>query len=146
MVFFTIAAFVVAFFCFSLPVQADSISSLSTAAGPGPSSTRVSSSISTSTRSSMPSVHTITVGRVAHAFDPAEITANPGDTLVFQFWPTDHSVIRAEYGLPCIPFDTVNPGKPSFYSGNFTNTNIDGSNVGLHTHPKTLSSIFPDIG
>lgn len=29
---------------------------------------------------------------------------------MFQFYPTNHSVIRAAYGYPCVPYDYVNTG------------------------------------
>jgi hypothetical protein len=35
----------------------------------------------------------------------------------FQFFPLNHSVVRAEYTYPCIPYEMVNPGKQGFFSG-----------------------------
>lgn len=43
--------------------------------------------------------------------------ANVGDTILFQFYPTNHSVIRAEYGYPCIPYEDTGVDKIGFFSG-----------------------------
>ena len=37
--------------------------------------------------------------------------------MTFQFYPTNHSVIRAEYGFPCIPYEYTGVDKIGFYSG-----------------------------
>lgn len=34
----------------------------------------------------------------------------------FTFWPSNHSVVRAEYLQPCIPYDYVWAGEPTFFS------------------------------
>ncbi|OAL03415.1 hypothetical protein IQ06DRAFT_324098 [Phaeosphaeriaceae sp. SRC1lsM3a] len=43
--------------------------------------------------------------------------ANVGDTIEFRFYPTNHSVVRAEYGFPCIPYEMSGPNKQGFFSG-----------------------------
>lgn len=45
--------------------------------------------------------------------------AEVGDTILFQFYPTNHSVIRAEYGYPCIPYEDTGVDKVGFFSGFF---------------------------
>ncbi len=35
----------------------------------------------------------------------------------YQFYPTNHSVIRAEYGYPCIPYEDTGVDKIGFISG-----------------------------
>jgi hypothetical protein len=37
--------------------------------------------------------------------------------LVFVFYPQNHSVARAEFGYPCIPYENTGPNKTGFWSG-----------------------------
>ncbi|KAH9899001.1 hypothetical protein F4778DRAFT_741876 [Xylariomycetidae sp. FL2044] len=62
--------------------------------------------------------HTVEVGK-NHDFNPDNITANVGDTIHFIFWPTNHSVVRADYNTPCIPYNYSEPGDNDhmFFSG-----------------------------
>jgi plastocyanin len=63
-------------------------------------------------------VHTIEVSNETHYFTPNSINALPGDIVTFKFWPGNHSVIRAEYAYPCIPYEDVDEnGEGGFYSG-----------------------------
>ena len=50
---------------------------------------------------------------------PDVTQAEAGDTILFQFYPTNHSVIRAEYGYPCIPYEDTGVDKVGFFSGFF---------------------------
>jgi plastocyanin len=43
-------------------------------------------------------IHTITVGKVENQFEPNSLNATPGDIVRFQFYPSNHSVIKAAYG------------------------------------------------
>lgn len=52
-------------------------------------------------------VHFISVSEELHLFTPNSINALPGDVVSFRFWPGNHSVIRAEYGYPCIPYEDL---------------------------------------
>lgn len=45
--------------------------------------------------------------------------ANVGDIVEFEFFPTNHSVIRAEYMYPCVPYEMTGKGKKGFYSGSY---------------------------
>jgi len=38
-------------------------------------------------------------------FDPAEITAEEGDIVLFHFWPKSHSVAQAAFDSPCEPLE-----------------------------------------
>lgn len=55
------------------------------------------------------------------AYVPHNITANPGDVIVFEFNPTNHSVVKADFGAPCVP-----ASEGLFFSGPFNN--FDDSN------------------
>jgi len=81
-------------------------------------------------------VHTITVGEEQHFFTPNSINALPGDIVTFRFWPGNHSVIRAEFGFPCIPYEELRDSdKTGFYSGVQSPEAVDvvRDTVGLHT-------------
>lgn len=63
-------------------------------------------------------IHTVTAGKYGqNSFVPKSLAANPGDTIKFQFYPSNHSVIRSEYLYPCVPIEDVMPGSAGFYSG-----------------------------
>ncbi|KAK8050661.1 hypothetical protein PG994_012391 [Apiospora phragmitis] len=65
---------------------------------------------------STPAIHTISVGAAGFSFRPDSLTANVGDIVRFNFYPTNHSVARAEFRYPCIPYETVEIGRRGFYS------------------------------
>lgn len=54
---------------------------------------------------------TVGVGKTGLTFEPAEITAEEGDTIHFKFWPKNHSVAQAAFAKPC------EPSKGGFWSG-----------------------------
>ncbi|KAJ2904156.1 hypothetical protein MKZ38_008777 [Zalerion maritima] len=72
---------------------------------------------STSTASDGAQTHHVNVGLAGFKFDPDEIEASPGDTVRFEFFPPDHSVIRAAFSFPCIPWEFVTRDGYPFYSG-----------------------------
>ncbi|KAL7626423.1 hypothetical protein AAE478_003195 [Parahypoxylon ruwenzoriense] len=71
--------------------------------------------IETVTESSA-ATHTVRVG-LQHDFQPDTIQANPGDTIRFNFYPKNHSVVRADFKKPCIPWELTNDPVESFFSG-----------------------------
>ncbi|KAK8247124.1 hypothetical protein IWZ00DRAFT_34340 [Phyllosticta capitalensis] len=98
------------------------------ATGPTTSSTRPTTSASgqvgSVTRAGAPSAtnsaittHTILVGKADHKFEPDVVQAVVGDIIQFQFYPVNHSIVRAEYGYPCVPYEMTGVGKVGFYSG-----------------------------
>ncbi|PBP23987.1 extracellular serine-rich protein [Diplocarpon rosae] len=73
---------------------------------------------STSSTSSAPAAtHSVNVGATGHHFTPDSLTANVGDIVEFRFYPLNHSVARAEYKYPCIPYELTDAGKQGFWSG-----------------------------
>ncbi|KAI1261785.1 hypothetical protein F5Y18DRAFT_430812 [Xylariaceae sp. FL1019] len=64
-----------------------------------------------------PATHTVNVGQGGFKFTPNSVTAKRGDHVEFVFWPTGHSVARAEHGSPCMPYESVVPGGKGFWSG-----------------------------
>lgn len=45
--------------------------------------------------------------------------AEVGDYVEFEFYPKNHSVVRAPYKHPCIPFERLATDKVGFFSGFF---------------------------
>lgn len=63
--------------------------------------------------------HIVTVGKLLNQFDPDSLTAKVGDVIQFAFYPTNHSVGRAEYHQACIPYEDTGEKKIGFWSGFF---------------------------
>ena len=77
----------------------------------------INSTTPTSTQDEI-TIHTILVSNTTHYFTPNSINALPGDIVSFKFWPGNHSVIRAEYGYPFIPYEDLDGNENGgFYSG-----------------------------
>jgi plastocyanin len=74
------------------------------------------SSQSSSTTTKAAATYTVTVGN-GHQFRPDVIQGRVGDIVKFEFVPLNHSVVRAEYGNPCIPYEKTGTGKVGFFSG-----------------------------
>ncbi|PVH96339.1 hypothetical protein DM02DRAFT_731289 [Periconia macrospinosa] len=70
----------------------------------------------TASSSSAARTHTISVG-IDHKFKPEVTQTEPGDLIEFAFFPPNHSVVRAEYENPCIPYEMTGKGKTGFFSG-----------------------------
>ncbi|KAL2064767.1 hypothetical protein VTL71DRAFT_3906 [Oculimacula yallundae] len=70
-----------------------------------------------STSSAPAATHSVNVGAVLHQFTPASLTAKVGDIVEFRFYPLNHSVARAEYKNPCIPYEVVEVGRQGVWSG-----------------------------
>lgn len=97
-----------------------------------------------STSSAPAQTHTIQVGLADHKIRPEVTTAEVGDvsnptpfqhfpftshlriagaqhlpthqTITFTFYPKNHSIVRAEYGYPCIPYEMTGSSKTGFFS------------------------------
>ncbi|KAF1814440.1 hypothetical protein P152DRAFT_456693 [Eremomyces bilateralis CBS 781.70] len=62
--------------------------------------------------------HIISVGKADHKFTPDSIEAAAGDTVLFQFFPANHSVARAEYNHPCVGWEKFHDDENGmFFSG-----------------------------
>ncbi|KAL5117107.1 hypothetical protein ACEQ8H_004932 [Pleosporales sp. CAS-2024a] len=77
----------------------------------------ITSSRPSSTSSAAAQTHTVQVGLADHKMKPDVTQANVGDTVEFRFYPANHSVVRAEYGFPCIPYEMTGNNKQGFFSG-----------------------------
>src|SRR5690242_18228234 len=91
------------------------VTTTTSAASSSPSPTIFQSSASTG--SSAPQTHTIQVGLLDHKMRPETTEAHVGDIIEFHFYPLNHSIVRAEYGFPCIPYEMTGSGKQGFFSG-----------------------------
>lgn len=86
----------------------------------------------TTTSSSSRTIHTVAVGANLHAFTPNTTIAAVGDIVVFDFYPTNHSVIRGEYtnasicGVagcnPCVPWEMYHTDEE--YQGFFSQNQL----------------------
>lgn len=75
------------------------------------------SSASSSSSSKGPQVHTVKVGSGGFKYEPAALTnVSVGDTVTFEFYPPDHSVVRAEFGSACVPYEYTGKNKTGFWS------------------------------
>ncbi|KAJ8117392.1 hypothetical protein OPT61_g1389 [Boeremia exigua] len=71
----------------------------------------------TPTSGSTPQTHTIQVGLADHKMRPETTKAAVGDIIEFNFYPVNHSIVRAEYEFPCIPYEMTGSSKQGFFSG-----------------------------
>ncbi|KAL1648778.1 Pho80p cyclin [Diplodia intermedia] len=90
---------------------------LSTGVSAQSSGSAITTDSVSSTTSSAATTHTVLVGKADHKFEPDVTQAPVGDFIKFQFYPNNHSVVRAEYGYPCIPYEMTGIGKTGFFSG-----------------------------
>ncbi|KAF2146015.1 uncharacterized protein K452DRAFT_315280 [Aplosporella prunicola CBS 121167] len=81
------------------------------------SSIAVYSTTSSSTTSSSVPTHTVLIGKADHKVQPDVVQAAVGDMVQFNFYPANHSVVRAEYLYPCIPYEMTGADKVEFFSG-----------------------------
>lgn len=58
----------------------------------------------------------VAVGKADHKFTPDIIIAKPGDTVTFQFYPLNHSVVRMDPEYPCKPWEKIHKGG-GFWTG-----------------------------
>lgn len=63
--------------------------------------------------------HTIKVGPGAeNKFEPATLPDIPiGDVVSFEFYPSGHSVARADFENPCVPYESNGADRSGFWSG-----------------------------
>jgi plastocyanin len=103
----------------------------------------INSTTPTSTQDEI-TIHTILVSNTTHYFTPNSINALPGDIVTFKFWPGNHSVIRAEYGYPCIPYEDLDGNENGgFYSGVQSPDEHDVESGNLPTWNLTINSTDP---
>lgn len=57
------------------------------------------------------------IGEKGYLINTEERKADLFGDREFQFFPSNHSVARAEYGTPCVPYELTNPGETGFWSG-----------------------------
>jgi len=70
------------------------------------------------------SIQTIAVGQNGLSFTPNSIVVSPGNQVVFQFYPGDHSVVQGSFNTPCLPASAS-----AFYSGYVNSNNGPASQV-----------------
>lgn len=96
-----------------------------------------------STSSAQPSVQTIQVGNGGYQYSPNVSNLAVGSTIVFEFMSTNHSVVKAAFGVPCQPYDYINRGQPSFYSGVFNGQDVFSDDVSIY--PRRQPAFTDDL-
>lgn len=114
-----------------------------------PTTTTNTPTAASNTSTSANATHTITVGQGGYEFRPNMTFAKTGDYLQFWFYPSNHSVVRAEYLFPCIPFEDTGRTKKGFFSGFYPVDNVLGEppkwTVRVnHTKPMFFYDSAPD--
>lgn len=104
------------FFVTLLLTGASAQSSYTSAASSAQQSRSLADAV-TSTSTAPSTTYTVTVGRIPFAFAPDTIIANVGDVVEWDFYPLNHSVVRAAYGFPCIPYENTAQNRTGFFSG-----------------------------
>ncbi|KAM0276139.1 hypothetical protein ACHAQH_007065 [Verticillium albo-atrum] len=108
----------VAWAALTLGIHAQEATGSASTTEASPATTRAPSrSEESSTSSRGPQTITVAVGASGHRFTEDEVTAEIGDTIEWIFYPANHSVVRAEYGYPCTPYEYIDIGRKGFYSG-----------------------------
>jgi plastocyanin len=91
-------------------VTEDSGSALTTTYGSYPGSAAPTSAVSTD--------HPVVVGGSALVYTPSNITAQPGDTVTFQFQQKNHTATQSSFAVPCRELAlTSTSGQVGFDSG-----------------------------
>ncbi|KAG9697869.1 hypothetical protein KCU76_g2695, partial [Aureobasidium melanogenum] len=85
----------------------------------------------TLTTSSSPAYHTVVVGAKTNQYAPYNLTANPGDVIVFQFIAVGHTVVQSNFQDPCVPRDAYHPGLSTFFSGWYNGSDVSSSNPAI---------------
>jgi len=83
----------------------------------------------TATSSTSPSYQTVLVGYESHSYYPNNLTANPGDVIVFQFIAQGHTVVQSNFEEPCVPRDAYHRGRSTFFSGWYNTTDVASDHV-----------------
>ncbi|EAW08968.1 cupredoxin domain-containing protein [Aspergillus clavatus NRRL 1] len=73
-----------------------------------------------------------------HQYSPHKISAAVGDVITFEFYPRNHSVVKADFMAPCVPATGE-----IFYSGVFDSFDLDSSGQ-LKGNPPTWSLVVND--
>ncbi|KAG9563243.1 hypothetical protein KCU71_g4307, partial [Aureobasidium melanogenum] len=87
-----------------------------------------SAAAQTATTSSAPTHHTVLVGYKSNQYSPNNLTANPGDVVVFQFIAQGHTVVQSNFQEPCVPRDAYHRGRSTFFSGWYNGSDVESSN------------------
>jgi plastocyanin len=109
----------------ALAIMTDLLSAILTTTAQSAAASGPASSASTG----IPKVHVVAVGASGDfTYNPNVTIAAVGDIVSFQFYPTNHSVVRGEYTNstacgpggcnPCVPYETIHSDKTGFHSDN----------------------------
>ncbi|TGZ78650.1 hypothetical protein EX30DRAFT_373663 [Ascodesmis nigricans] len=106
--------------------------------------TRTRSASASATSTGPAATHTIKVGWPIgdHKMTPEQTTAKKGDTILFEFWPKNHSVVMMDDSTPCIPYNKVKTlpvGSALWWSGFFPFESDDVNDRAYNTRTYTVT-------
>ena len=89
------------FAAFQAAAMGNTTTNPSSSASPAVSSANPTTTASSATPSSTSQDHRVIVGGTTLTFVPANITAQPGDTITFEFHQKNHTVTQSNFANPC---------------------------------------------
>lgn len=93
------------------------VTSVLSAVPPPATPALTSTAIPTPTPSTEPNVYLVKVGAGGFKFEPASLEGVVvGDIVTFEFYPLDHSVARADFNSPCMPYEYAGTNRTGFFS------------------------------
>jgi plastocyanin len=129
------------------------LSGLAVLASAAPPTTTQATTTSTAPEGTQ--THTVLVGSGGDfQYHPNSINASVGDVISFQFYPTNHSVIRGEYTgseacgsggcNPCVPVELIDTTVPPFASKNFLTQELpSAANMAMQSYNLTVNDTSP---
>ena len=93
----------------------------------------------------MPEVITGLVGDVVGAYTfffillLGNLRTNDVFNTEFDFYPVNHSVVRSDWGFPCVPYEDLGRGRVGFFSG-FQPVDSILTNVSINCFSSTASA------
>jgi plastocyanin len=89
------------FAAFQAAAMGNTTTNSSSSASPAASSGTPSTTASSTSPSSTSNDHRVIVGGTTLIFEPSNITAQPGDTITFEFHQKNHTVTQSSFANPC---------------------------------------------
>ncbi len=86
---------------FQAAAMGNTTTNSSSTASPAASSTAATTTASSTPPSSTSQDHKVIVGGTTLTFQPSNVTAQPGDTITFEFHQKNHTVTQSNFANPC---------------------------------------------
>lgn len=106
----------------------------------------VESSTATPTSSGEPTIHSVKAGAGGFKFTPQELhNVSVGDIVQWEFYPPDHSVVRAEFGSACVPYEYTGKDKVGFWSETQWVNNTNEVGPSMHNRASYANTLAAHI-